>query len=309
MVKVEQDFSALSSRVHKVYGEWAKGHLKEGLLDLRSYDGDEYYQRPDVAFFEAEPNLELAQNLGRAAMGEAAYQKFADGYDNHHVLEIVRSRHGQGKNTLIPTLHLKDVLDTAMSHNRLFTMTGGGPSIAEINDVIANPMMTRITIADESAIKVLAASGNVDNGLPIDGALEHGMLREDAEYLERLYGSSLGRRLGNKNRTGAGIAVHWALTGTRASEIISADGDKAMSIVRVQDGVAKIVVSRAALAVPVPMDVRLFDCRVEVLKPRELETENDVHKMMEEMAEVASELAGKKIFYGMPKGFTLLPKK
>jgi hypothetical protein len=296
------EFTAFSDRVHKVYDMWAPGHTKENLLTLRSYDPGDFYQRVDVAFFPAEPDLELSERFGRAGMGEPAYQKLGDGFDDKHVLELVHHWHAQGKNTVIPTLHLKDVLDTALTHNRLFTLSGGDPEVAEINDVILNPMISHLDIAGEAVMKVLTASGNAVPGLPVEGAITNGMTAEDAQYLERFYGSALSKRLGNDRRPGQGTAIHWSLTGTRGVDIVTVDGEKAMSVNRVKSGVADILVKRTVVAVPVPMDVRVGDCKAEVLEPRSLETIEDVHMMMEEMVEAVSDFSGQKIYYGVPEG-------
>ena len=291
---------ALQDRAHKVYGSWAPEHTDGQIITVRDYDQGEYYQRSDLALIESEPNLEFAEILGHTGMGKAAYDKLGAGYDENNVLAIVQKRHEQGKSTLIPTLHLRNVLDTAMTHNRLFVSSGGDPEIAAINDIIANPMMSRLTIGGFAVIKSLITSGNVDMALPVEAALRHGMSEEDAQILERLYGSAL------KKRLMGGVAVHWSLTGTRGVQIITQDGEEAMSVNRVHDGIANIVRKRAALAIPVPMDVHFGDCKVEVLRPRPLNDIGDVHKMMEEMAEVASNLASETIYYGLPEGAEVL---
>lgn len=291
----------LSERAHRVYGRWALNHANE-FLTVQGWDSGSPYQDLETTCFPARPNPERALFFGENGMGEAAYRKLADGYDDYNVLGIVRDNHENRRNTLITTLHLKYILDTAMTHNRLFTLSGNDSELAMINDVIINPMVMRLDILETPVIEVLSYSGNIDVALRGEGASKHGMLDADVRFWERYYGNTLGKRLGSRRLPGEGLAVHWSLLGTRSFNFLGSDGEVGKAIEKVEDGIANIAVKRMACVIPVPMDVEIGNCEVEVLKPRRLESVGDVHRTMEEMLEVASEMTGQKIHYGLPKG-------
>jgi hypothetical protein len=297
------DMYSLSERVHRTYGLWAPDHTVDGIITLRPHDPSEHYQRVDISRFTPEPSLELASNLGRLGMGELAFQKLSAGFGEHGVIGKIFDRHRAQKSTLVTTLHLRDVLDTGMTHANLYVTSGGDSKLIEINDVVANPMMSQLDVVGMPAIQRLAASGSVDMALPAEGAVEHEMASDDVKYLSKFYGGHFSKRLRE------GVAIHWSLPGTRGKKIITKAGEQAMCVVRVPDSIANIARKRTAWVVPIPMDVRFGNCEVEVLRPRALDTVEDVHRMMEEMVEVASELSGEKIFYGMPEGAKKVEKE
>lgn len=295
MTSLEQSKALpLEERAHRVFGEWALEHTNDGLMSVRKYDPRDPYHNIEEARVLPEPDLKTAERLGRIAMGDEAFDKLSDAFKRYRVVETGLARHAPGqseppKSTLITTLHLKNVLDTPITHNNLFVTSGGSPEIAEINDIIANPMMSRLALGGIAVYQILAASGGIDEALPTEGAAKYGMRPEDISFLEKIETRAL------KARLQEGVIFHWSLPGTRAKKI----GNR-VHVKRVPDGIANIVRKRLDLAVPVPMDVRFGDTKLEVLEPRTIRTSNDVHVMMEDMVEVASELTGVKVIYGLP---------
>jgi hypothetical protein len=296
MATSERTENTFQQRVHAVYGLWAPHHADGEILTTREYNPDEVYQKVEFPRIEPEIDLETAMRMGRISMGEEGFAKLFAGLTEQRVVEQALDRHKEGESTLVAGLHLRDVMDVPMSHNNLFLASGGDPEIAAINDLIANPMLSHISIGEDSVFKYLTASGGVDLALPADAAAEYGMSLEDIEKLERTYGRALNRRLKT------GVVVHWALSGTRGKKIITRSGDMAICVRRVEDGIANIVRKKLSLAVPVPMDVQFGNVQVEVLEPRRLDSVDDVHYMMQEMVDVAKELSGEEIYYGLPEG-------
>ncbi len=231
--------------------------------------------------------------------GVEGYEKLSAGYEDNHAESLVLSRHKESKNTLFATLHLRNVLDTAAAHNNFFVSSGGKMEIADINDVIVNPMMAFLDIGGMAVYDVLRISGGIDEALPIRSAKKHGMDIKARKYIARLAKSALEARLSK------GIAVHWALTGTRAKKIMFGDGSVAMSVNKVDPSVAEYILQNFDLAVPIPIDMQPGKSELEVLPSRKLESEKDVHTMMQDMVEVVNDFSDKPICYGLPVGAEL----
>lgn len=279
----------LEERAHRVFGRWLLDHTHDGLISQRPYDYNDPYQDIERVRIPPQPNLIMAEHLGRANMGNSAFQKLSDSFKKYHIVDICQERHRNGKSTLISTLHLKYVFDTAMTHNNLYVTSGGDPGLARINDVISNPMMSRMDFKNQAVYRILTAAGGITEALPTEGAAQYGMAADDIQTLERLQGAVL------KGRLEKGVVCHWSLPGTRARRI-----DGKLYVKKVPDGIANIVRKRLDWAVPVPMDVEFGNTKLEVLEPRLLSSVEDVHSMMEQMVAAASELTGEPIRYGLP---------
>ena len=289
------DTAAIQARVPKVYETWAPGHADGKIITTRPYDSDDEYQRNENVRIEPDISLEIAEFLGKAGLGEISQRKLVAGLEEYEIVSSVIDRHKKHKNSLISTLHLRDTLDTASTHNGLFVASGGSPELAEINDVIANPMMAYLDIGGMAVYRALTTSGGINEALPYRAARDYGMDKEARQYLAKLMKDSLEVRLRE------GVALHWSLPGTRGVKISMFDGRPAMSVKIVDKAVAEYAVGQLDWALPVPIDFKFGNSKLEVLPPRPLESVDDVHKMMQEMVEVASELSGEEIYYGMPK--------
>lgn len=290
----------IRENIPQVFEAWAPSHTDGLILTFRPFDENDPYQRIENVRIEPEVSLELAQHVGKAGLGETAYEKLCTGFTEYDVIKTSIKRHQQNKNTLVSTLHLRNVLDTPSTHNTLFGASGGDPEFAKINDIIANPMLAYTNIGDLAVFRVLSASGGINLALPYRSAKKYGMIKPARQYLARRMREGLDARLE------LGVVLHWALTGTRGVPILTKDGSQALVVNRVEQAIAEYAVEQSFLAIPVPMDLRPGDSRVEILEPRSLESVNDVHEMTEEMVEAASRLADLKIYYGMPEGATLL---
>jgi hypothetical protein len=286
----------MQERVQQVYGAWAPDHTDGLALTVRPYDPSETYQKIETVHVNAKPSFEMANFLGKAGIGEVAYDKLSASLRDYEVVESVMERHERGQSSLISTLHLKNVLDTASTHNSLFIASGGDPEFAEINDIIANPMMGRLNIGGMAVFKALSVSGHIDLALPYRAAKEYGMDKEARMYVGKRMRDALEERLQQ------GVAVHWSLPGTRGKQAILVDENEVTVVKRVEDKVANIVIERTPWAVPVPMIVHPGNAELEVLEPRAIESISDVHGMMQEMVDVAAKLSGEQIYYGLPEG-------
>jgi hypothetical protein len=292
----DETMHEIRQNVPRVFEAWAPSHTDGSILTFRPFDSDDQYQRVENVRIEPDISFELAQQFGKAGVGETAYEKLCTGFTEFDVVKTAMERHKQQKNTIISTLHLRNVIDTPATHNALFVASGGDPELAAINDIIANPMLAYTNIGELAVFRVLSASGGIDLALPYRGAKKYGMIKPARQYLARRMREGLDTRLEQ------GVVIHWALTQTRGVPIITKEGAPALAVSPVEQALAEYAVEQSFLGVPVPIDLQVGDSHLEVLEPRPLESVTDVHKMTEEMVEVASRLSGTEIYYGMPEG-------
>lgn len=294
----------LQRRVHAVYEPWSGEHIKDlEVFTLRPFDPEEDYQRVDIAQIPADLSFENAQLIGSSGMGEAGYLKLSDGFEHYELIKESTKRRQAGKSTLVTTPHLRNVLDTAITHNNFFVTSGGDPEVGLNNDIVVSPMLTRINILGAAVMKVLSASGPVDLALPREAAIEHGMAETDAASLDWMYSRALARRIKE------GVVLHWALPKSRAKKIVTASGELALSTDRVEDSVADYVARKKFLVFPVSMDVpKAGEGSVDFLEPREISSSKAVHDMMEELVDKTQEVAGEQIYYGTPPGAVRIDK-
>jgi hypothetical protein len=290
----------IRQNVPQVFEAWAPSHTDGLIMTFRPFDPNDPYQLVENVRIEPDISLELAQQAGKAGVGEAAYEKLCSGLTEFDVVQTALKRHKQQKNTIVSTLHLRNVLDTPTTHNALFVASGGDSELADINDIIANPMLAYTNIGGIAVFRVLSASGGIDLALPYRGAKKYGMIKPARQYLARRMREGLDARLEQ------GVVIHWALTQSRGIPIVTESGSHALAINRVEKAVAEYAVEQSFLAIPVPIDLQVGESHLEVLEPRLIEKVSDVHEMTEEMVETAMRLSGTEIYYGMPKGATPL---
>lgn len=301
MTELSQELTEdVRRNISQTFESWAPHHTDGQLLTLRPFSPDDPYQRAENTRIEPEPSLEIARAFGNMAIGSEAYQKLCDGIREYDVLKTAIKRHKRAQNTLIGTLHLLDVYDTATTHNAIYVSSDADPEILEINDLVASPMLAYTDIGGMAVFRVLTASGSIDLALPMRGAKKHGMSRKARMYLARRTSEALDARLDT------GIIINWALTGKRGVPIITKAGREAISVTPVEGAVAEYAIGKNLLAVPVPIDLEAGNSRLEVLEPRPLEKVSDIHDMTEEMVETAVRLSGKEIYYGLPEGAQLV---
>jgi len=292
----ESERLALQDRVHRVYGKWAPDHADGEFLTVRDYEPGNPNQQVDCARIAPEFNPDIGKRLSMLAMGEVGYKALSDGFNQYSVAERGLYEARNGRSTLISTLHLRNVLDTPITHQNLLDGMDFGEELAQFNDVLASPMLSRIDIFGFESMKVMAGNGSVDIALPKEGARKYGMLAEDISLLDRFYSANLNKRLRQ------GVVVHWSLPTTRGLKIITEQRQHARAVNRVADEIANIIRAKGMLAVPVPMFVEPGNTNSEVLPPRKIKSVDDVHRMMTEMTEVATDLAGMPVYYGVPEG-------
>lgn len=281
------------------YERWALEHADGRVLTVIPPNPKDEWQEISVGMISSRPNLEKSIQFGIAGMGQEAFDKLGKEIREKEVLETIVTRHKKAKNVLIPTLHLRSnfgTFDTAITHNRFFSASDGDPEFAAINDILVNPMMSRLQIIGVRVFKVLTSSGVIDLVLPLQGAKDHGMADETRRYIAKRSRGAFEERLKD------GVAFHWSLQGTRGKAVLTENGSKARYINRVANEACDFAIEHLSLAIPIPLDIKIGDCKVEVLEPRELTNRGDIHEMYEEMAETAANLTGEKIYYGKPEG-------
>lgn len=284
----------MQARRDRVFGEWVKGHLDE-LISQRPFDETERHQAIEVVHIEPQPSLEIARSIGEASTGEAAHRKLVQDFQDKGVIEEMKARSSKGKSSLIALLHLDSAFDAAITHNALF-VASGELEFADRNVVVANQLMNIMNIYGVSVPEVLIKSGHLVSGIPFDGAEKHGMDPDISEFVNRLVATEL------KILLEAGVVVHRALSGTRSKRVVLEDGTHARMVPRVSDQDAFMTKKRTPYVVGVPMLVKPGDSMATVLEPREITTKEEVHELMEEMADTASEMTGERIVYGLPEG-------
>src|SRR4051812_25025326 len=115
----------IRQNVPETFEAWAPGHADGVILTLRPYDPEDPYQKVENVRIEPEISLEYAKVLGKAGIGELAHDKLCAGFINYDVIDTVFDRHKRHQNTIITTLHLRNVLDTAATHNGIFVASDG----------------------------------------------------------------------------------------------------------------------------------------------------------------------------------------
>jgi hypothetical protein len=291
----------MQTNARTVYEGWAHEHADGIFLTERPYDASAADLDISVVRLEPQPNLGIARKMGIPVMGKASYDELSVGLQDVRAIETAKERASKGLNTLVATLHINNVFDTAMTHNNMFVTAGGDENsgnkeLAAINDLVLNPMLGRLNVGTMAVYDALVLSGGLDLLLPIQAARDRGMNRRTISYLGR-------RMIGAFNaRLDEGVVCHWALSGTRGKSIQLKNSDEATMVESVSKNVADLVVERINHVIPVPMVMELGKTAVEVLEPRTVRKVKDVHNLMGEMVETASAISGRKIVYGLPRG-------
>jgi hypothetical protein len=272
---------------------WAGGH-KSDFIDTIPSDRNDEHQDIRIVEFQAEPSLEIAAQIGYLGLGSASVT-IVDNLRQMGIVDLAKKRIGQKKSTLISSLHLTSVLDAAASHNQLF-VASEDEEFAYNNVLIANPMLAWTAVNGVKTMAALRKAGSVVRGIPLDGAKKYGLSHELVDYVDRLAAPVM---------TGVfsqGNTIHRAPSGTRGKKIRLEDGDVVMCIPKLEDVQARTIRKRTNVVVGMPMDVQGENTVGTVLKPREIETDADVHIHMEEMVDAINGLGDYQVFYGMPEG-------
>ncbi len=294
MIQTERDQTiiAMEHQAHEGLGIWVQSHLNDLLSEL-PYDPNNPNQWIDRVALDAKPSLEMARRFGEVGMGEANYNQLIRDLQQAKVVEGIINNRGQGESTLIATLHLQDTLDTAITHNSLF-VASDDPEFAEINVILANFIMSRMALGGVAVDEVLTLSGKEVRALPA-AAVEY-IEPETIRFITRLAIPAITDLLNE------GIALHRAPTGTRATKRNLKDGTPVKIVPVIDEGTARTLRRRTPTVVGIPMNVEFGNTKAEVLAPRKIETEKDLHRLMTEMVEIAKDLSGEQVFYGLPKG-------
>lgn len=287
--------------------DWANEHTDD-LVTLLPYEPDLYpHQKLEIVHIPANAtpeNLEMAANLARAAMNESNYERLVNGYRNGRALSTILTRLHAGQNTLVVTGHVTDTLDTAISHSTLTAAVAPEEreSFARRNVVIANHIMKFMAIGGYPVTEILSWSGTVLMGMPPLGARHHDVSRDvvraDVQHVEPVFDSMLDE----------GVVMHRSLTGTRAKDIVLADGRPAKYLPLLDKRIHKTILERSNCAVPVPMIVKYGNTRGDVYDPRNLYTPEDIEYLMKKLVEELCDYSDVPIFYGKPEGAEELNK-
>lgn len=288
----EVDIRVFQAEADRVFPVWAADHVND-MIGVLPSNGSEY-QDISVARFEARPGLETAYTVGTVGVG-AAFGNMVDEFRDLGIVNLARKRAKNGGRTLISSLHLNNVMDAAATHTGLF-VASEDEEFAQSNVLLANPMLAWTNILGFDTMPVLVASGPVVTGIPASGATKYGLSPELMGYHGKMTASEF-RRLKN-----IGHIMHRATTGTRGNDIILEDGRPAKSVPRLSDKEARRVRLNYDVVVGVPMDVQKDGSVAEVLPPRFLSEDKDVHRHMKEMTKTIGLLLQKVVVYGMPEG-------
>lgn|GEM_PF-6887067 len=278
---------------------WAADHKSE-YIDTVPSDREDEHQDISIVEFPADPSLEMAAQIGKLGLGSVS-ETIVEDLQRLGAVDLVNKRRLDKKSTLISSLHLTSVLDAAASHNQLF-VASEDEDFANHNVLIANPMLAWTSISGIKTMLALRKSGRIVRGIPLDGAAKHGLSSELVDYVDRLATPVM------VDAFTQGNAIHRAPSGTRAKNIKLADGSSAMCVPRLGEIQARTIRKRTSVVVGMPMDVQGEKTVGAVLKPREIETDADVHAHMEEMIETINGLGEYKVFYGMPAGASEVKK-
>lgn len=297
MAQLERDRTIINmeQKAHEGLGRWVESHLG-GIITEIPYRPENENQWIDRVELEPSPSLESARRIGEVGMGLNGYSRLVSDFQKAKIVETVVDNSTRNISTLIATLHLNDTLDTAITHNALF-VASGNPEFAKINVVLANYIMSRMAIGGIAVDEVLSYSGRQIRALP----------EAAAEFIEpeirKFMGSIAIPRFTKVLREG--VALHRAPSGTRGKRIILSDGSPALMVPRVDDNAAQTIRKRTPIAVGVPMNVEVGNSSAHVLSPRKIESDQDLHFLMEEMVDAANDLFDEQVVYGLPKGAQL----
>jgi hypothetical protein len=283
----------MQRREDVVLKKWVSSHLTD-FISYRSCDPENPFpdQRIDTTIIEAKPSLEKAIHHGIVGMGKTGYEDFIDDLIKNKAVDTVISNRNKGLSTLIASLHMRSTWDTAFTHNGVF-VASQDPEFAEDNVIIANPMMTRMALAGVSSVpEFLSWSGKVLLAPP-EQAMEYGMDNDVFEYRMWKAGRKLVRICLKDS-----AAVHRAPTATRTETIILDDDTSVENAPRVSDENAEKIIRYTPWVIGIPMHVEIGKSSAQVLQPKELKKVEDVHKLMQEMVEVASDLSRTTVVYG-----------
>lgn len=285
-------------RISEGMSRWAGSHLNDfiGRLDFDPANPDQWVER---AVLNANPDLAMARQFGAAGMSPESYGRLVADFKRIGAVELVRQNATANKqaSTLFATLHLKDALDTAITHNGLFAASED-PRFADMNVVLANYIMSVMTVGGVAVDRVLTLSGIEIRALPAD-ALSY-IDRQDFEFINQIALPALNKALKQ------GVAIHQAPSGTRAkpAEVI-ADGTPALSVSRVSDSTAYTIVNKSPTAIGIPMQVKVGSSTAVVMEPRRLKSEKEVHDLMHEMVEEVNLFSDQLVVYGLPNAIRL----
>ena len=289
---------ACEQQVHQGLSQWVQSHLNEVLGEM-PYDPQNPNHHIDRVLLEANPSLERAKQYGLLGAGEVGYSQLIKDFKKYGVVDLVRANASDDNetkkpsSTLIATLHLSSALDTAITHNALF-VASGDEEFANKNVVLANYIMSIMTIYGLPVDEVLTASGMEIRALT-DGALKY-IDPNTAQHMGRLALPVLNGVLRQ------GVAMHQAPSGTRAKDIILKNGTPAKSVDIIPEPVIRTIRKKTPWVVGVPMIVEPNRATGEVLEPRLMQEDCDVHKLMQDMVDAADSISEEPVFYGMPDG-------
>lgn len=302
MALTERDstYQARDERVHEGMRRWMASHIDEYIGEL-GYDPANPDQWVERVLLEAEPDLAAATRFGTIGMGPEAYQKLIDDLNKIGAVNLVRDNAAAERpprSTLFATLHLERTLDTAITHNALFTASQD-PEFAEMNVVLANYIMSAMTIGGVAVDWVLTRSGHELRAMP-DAGTDY-VDQEDFEFINHRALAMLNQLLRQ------GVAIHQAPSGTRgkAARKVS-DRSPVISVPMVRDETVQTIIKKSPVAVGVPMKVRPGDSKAVVFEPRYLNDHKDVHRLMHDMIEEINLFNDKLVVYGLPKGIELV---
>ncbi len=268
--------------MHETLGNWSKGHTV-GVLTELEYNPDLYpYQKIEVSEYgPLEPSVDYVR-LGGVAMLREGFNNFTNEFRPH--IESIENRLEQSRSMLIATPHIPDVLDTPIVAAAVFCASDN-PTLAEKTIITTGKLMSRLSFLGVPAVEVMAKMGEVDMSIPrSDSAKTAGMETGIIDYVNQqmLY------HFARKAREGR--LIHNAPSNTRAARTY--DG---YLIPRVKEQTAKLITKFIGYGMPVvvrrpsqnePAGWRLGEAR-------NLTTADDVHAMMQEMADLSSALFGR----------------
>jgi hypothetical protein len=287
----------LQEEANRIFPIWAADH-KSDFIDTIPSDPNDEHQDISIVEFEAQPSLEIAAQIGYMGLG-AVSETIVGDLQRLGIVDLVKRRTHQKKNTLISSIHLTSVLDAAASHNQLF-VASDDEEFANNNVLIANPMLAWTTIKGAKTMFALRKAGRVIRGIPRDGAEKYELSNKLVNHVDRLAAPVM------VDVFNQGNVIHRAPSGTRGRKILLADGSQAICVPRVEDLQARTIRKRTNVVIGMPMDVQGENTVGVVLAPREIEKDDDVHTHMEEMVDTINGLTDYNTVYGMPDGATLL---
>jgi hypothetical protein len=282
--------------------EWAKDHVDESL-EVIPYDREKYPGQPlDVIRLEAIPALSVGEFAGQITMGEEPYSSLINSLRHNGLIDELASKATAGQSSLVATAHLKNVVDTALAHNAV-AVASGNEEFVHRNVIIANPMLKRLGFMVNgeliAANEILRMSGPIIFAMP-DAARSYGIPDE----IIGMYGRAFTPEFTSAIKKGA--LIHWALTGTRAKDILLDDGSQAKMLPEVSEEVARIAQKRTPNAMAIAVNIDRNGSSSKVIQPRELQQTSDVHSLMQELADATKQITDSNVVYGLPETAVLL---